>query len=419
MTKLLGKEAIGKITGVSQLNFSPDVRVGMYLPKQVVVNDLTLREGRQIEGISLTVDECVRIAQELQDLGVPMIQIANWSEEDRPLLKALGKLGLKMRTECMTAAHQTPPFTREALKQATNRALDNNLGVVPCLALSNDILLAMGKARGQGDKSLEYLKKQEIDIAVEIVSYVKSQGGMIDVNLQDFLRCDWDHAQNFCQALVDAKVDVIILDDISGPAMPAAYKYGVHKVKQMVPEATLGIHVHNDFGLALPAVLAAFEGGCEVLTCGINGYGERAGHADLSSVVACLEFLYGYDTSVHTEKLVDAATLISDIMGKPIPKATPIVGAHAFSHIYDWHWEFSDFPWAVASLAPEAVGNVTKVILGEGSGPYGIQFKGKELGIDIPVEKVGAIRKVMAERMKWSKRAPTDDEFRRIVKNII
>lgn len=419
MAKLRGEKAIGHITGVSPHNFASEIRADMDLPARVVMDDLTLREGRQLEGIVLSIDECVRIAHQLEELGVPMIQIANFAPEDYEVMKALGKLGLKMETETMTAAHQMPPFTREVVRKAIDQALECNLGVVLCLALSNDLLLATAKGRGQKDKSLSYLKKQEIEIGVEAVQYARNQGIAINVNLQDFLRCDWDHMEEFCRELAKAGVGVIILDDIAGPALPAVYKYGVRKAKKAAPNARLGIHVHNDYALALPAVLAAFEGGCEVLTCGINAYGERAGHADLASLAIDLEFLYGYDTGIHLEKLVETSTLISDIMRQALPKSAPIVGKNAFSHIHDWHWQFPEFPWAVASLAPEVVGNQTNATLGQWSGPCGIRMKGKELGIDIPWEKVDAVRTAFREEMRWKKRPLTDDEIRKAVAAVL
>ncbi len=413
MKKLRGREAVGHISGVSPLNFDQEVRAGMSLPKRVVINDLTLREGRQLEGVVLTVDECVRIARQLEELGVPMIQIANFSAYDYEIMKALGKLNLRMKTECMTS-RQRPPFTREMLRELVDRSIECHLGVKVNLPLSNDILRALSEARGEGNKSLDRLKKEEIEFAVEMVEYVKKQGSTMNVNMQDFLRCDWEYMQEIISELVKAGVGVITVDDIAGPALPAAYTYRVRKLKSAVPKAILGTHVHNDFGLGLPALLAAFEGGAEVLDCGINSLGERAGHADLASVVICLEFLYGYDTGIKTEKLYETAVLVADITKQPIPKTNPVVGQNVFSHVMDWHWQFPKYPWLLSALAPEVVGNASRAIIGEFCGPYGIRMKGKELGIDIPPEKIDTVRARLREEMRWRKRPLTDDEFRKI-----
>ena len=106
------------------------------------------------------------------------------------------------------------------------------------------------------------------------------------------------YMQTFCKELVQAGVNTITLDDITGTVPARCYKYCVGKVREAVPDAQLGIHVHNDFALALPGVLGALEAGAEVLDCGVNAYGERAGHCDLAQLAAILEFLYGFDTGI-------------------------------------------------------------------------------------------------------------------------
>jgi len=240
----------------------------------------------------------------------------------------------------------------------------------------------------------------------------------MNVNLQDFMRCDITYLQTFCKELVKAGVNVITLDDITGPSLPAVYKYCTRKVREAVPDATLGIHVHNDFALALPGVLGALEGGAEVLDCGVNAYGERAGHCELAQLAAILEFLYGFDTGIKLNRLTETAKLVSDIMKQPMPKWSPITGDNAFSHLADWHWQHQEFPWSVAALLPEVVGNSTRAIFGHQVGPYGLKVKAKELGITIPEDKLPRLAEILAEKMRWSKRPVTDLEFRSFVEKL-
>ena len=180
----------------------------------------------------------------------------------------------------------------------------------------------------------------------------------------------------------------------------------------------LGIHVHNDFALALPGVLGALEAGAEVLDCGVNAYGERAGHCDLAQLAAILEFLYGFDTGIKLDRLTETAKLVADIMKQPMPKWSPITGDNAFSHLPDWRWQHQEFPWSVAALLPEVVGNSTRAIFGHQVGPYGLKVKAKELGITIPEEKLPRLAEILAEKMRWSKRPVTDLEFRSFVRKL-
>jgi len=110
VARLRGRDAIGVITGVSKLNFSDEIRAGMNLPEKVTVNDLTLREGRQIEGVVLNLEESIRIAQQLDDIGVPMVQLCMFSDEDYELHKAITRLDLKMEKETFCHGWQVPPF---------------------------------------------------------------------------------------------------------------------------------------------------------------------------------------------------------------------------------------------------------------------------------------------------------------------
>lgn len=425
MKKLVGREAIGQVSGASALCFSDQVRTfaNYDLPNNVIIDDCTLREGRQIEGVVLTVDECVRIARLLEELGVPMIQIANFRPYDYDVMKAIGKLGLKMETETMSAAHQYPPYTFDGVKVAIDRALDCNLGFVLCSFLSDDIVQAYADgARGAMKGNLSALKERQIDITVQAAKYAKGQGRPINVNLGDFLRCEFTFMERFIHAIVDNGVNIIHLDDISAPAPPPVYQYVVSWIHKRVPKARLGIHVHNDFGNALNAVLAAVQGGVEVAICGVNGLGEKAGHCDLAQLVLNLELFYGFDTGIRREKLVEVSTAIADIMNQPVPPAWPIVGSRAFSAVSDAHWAWSEtgHPFLAHCVLPEVVGGIARPVFGEWGGRWGLGKKVRELGMpEIPDEKVGAVVDALRSEMRWKKKPLTDEEFRRVVMSAV
>lgn len=417
--RLRGQEAINRITGVSPFNFDPELRAQMDLPPRVVINDITLREGRQVEGVVLTPDECVQIAERLVGvLNVPMIQMGSYAPRDAEYMKAVSKalsgLGRKVRTEAMASSHQNPPtFNLQALFEAIKRAGECGFGVVICLATSADMLRACGLLRGQKDKSLDYLQNQELEWGVEAIRYAKSQKlSEVNVNFQDFLRADLDFLKRFSREVAKAGVETICMDDFGGGVgLPLLYKERFHAMKKVVPNTALGIHAHNTVGLAVASALAAFEGGCEVIDVGINGYGEGPGHVSLAETVFFLEFLYGYDTGIRLEKLRETAVFVADIMRQPLPKTTPLVGDNAAVFMHDKHHQSPEFPFLLLPFDPAVVGARSRVGFGEWAGPYGLKMKAASLGIRIPDDKIQPMIEALRQEMRWRKRAIADEEF--------
>jgi isopropylmalate/homocitrate/citramalate synthase len=345
MSELRGEAAIGKLTGVTPAMFSPAIREQMDLPQKIVLNDITLREGRQAEGTILTIDECVRIAECLvHDLNVPMLQMGGYKPRDRAFMKAVRKFldtcGKPVRTEAMTSAHQNSPrFNVEQLLETLDIIADSGFGTVLCIASSDTFLHACAEHRGEGHMSRDDLRKQEMETTLRAIEYARSKGiPEVNVNFQDFLRADFEFLKEFSRVVGEAGADTIILDDFGGGiALPILYKEIFRGVKKVVPNTALGVHAHNHAGMAVAAALASVEGGCEVITVGVNGYGEGTGHVPLAETVYHLEALYGFDTGIRLENLRPASVLISDIMKHPIPKTAPLVGDDEFVVMHDKH----------------------------------------------------------------------------------
>ncbi len=427
MSHLRGREAINRLTGVTPAMFSPEFRAQMSLPPRVVINDITLREGRQIEGTVLTADECVKIAEVLvHDLNVPMIQmIGGYVPRDREYLKAVAKFlegsGKKVRTEAMTSAHQNfPRFNKEQLLETVAHIGECGFGVVICLATSDDMLRGCAIHRNQKHLLIEDLRKQEIEIGLGAIEHAKRKGlSEVNVNFQDFLRADLGFLKQFAKAVAAAGVDTICLDDFGGGlAVPRLYTELFRAVKREVPTTALGVHAHNSAGMAVATALAAVEGGCEVVDVGVNGYGDGAGHVSLAETVYHLEFLYGFDTGIRVDRLRPVSILIADIMKQPLPKMAPLVGDNAFVYIADKHHSFAEYPFLFCPMKPELVGNQARPGFGERAGPFGLKLHAKALGITIPDDKVQPVLRALEDNMRWRKRALSDAEFREMAETI-
>ncbi len=427
MSNLRGREAINKLTGVTPAMFSSEFRAQMSLPSKVVINDITLREGRQIEGTILTADECVKVAEVLvHDLNVPMIQmVGGYVPRDREYLKAITRFlegcGRKVRTEAMTSAHQNfPRFNREQLLETVGHIGDCGFGVVICVATSDDMLRGCALHRNQKHLSIADLRKQEIEIGVAAIEHAKRKGmSEINVNFQDFLRADPGFLKQFARAVAAAGVNVICLDNFGGGlAAPRLYTELFRAVKREVPATALGVHAHNSVGMAVATALASVEGGCEVVNVGVNGYGDGAGHVGLAETVYQLEFLYGFDTGIRLDRLRAASVLIADIMRQDLPKMAPLVGDNAFVYIADKHHSFPEYPFLFCPMKPEVVGNRARPGFGERAGPFGLKLRAAALGITIPDDKIQPVLRALEDNMRWRKRALSDDELRELAQTV-
>ena len=399
----------------------------MNLPANVIINDITLREGRQIEGTILTQEECIKVADILiNDLNVPMIQmVGGYNARDTDYLRTVSRFveqsGKPVRMEAMTSAHQNfPRFNQAQLLDTLSNIADAGFGAVICLAASDNMLKGCALHRGQHGMSVEDLRQQEIEIGVAAIQHARKLGMKeVNVNFQDFLRADLDYLKEFAKAVADAGAQIVTLDDFGGGlAIPRLYTELFREVKKVVPHTALGVHAHNSAGMAVACALASVEGGCEMVTVGVNAYGDGAGHVSLAETVYCLEYLYGIDTGLRVERLRPAAVLIADIMRQQLPKMAPLVGDNAFVLIADKHHSFPEYPFLFCPMVPELVGNHARPGFGERAGPFGLRIHATSLGFSIPDEKIQPMLKAMEEHMRWHKRRITDIEFRQLAEKV-
>ena len=333
---LRGAEAMGRTTSMSPLNFSDEVRADMILPPKVKIVDMSLKEGLQMEGVALSIEECLRCARELEQLGVDTIKVAYrlGRPEDLELMNALARMKISAEIIVQVSNHQHPPlYSQEKKLESIDRLVD--MGYTPFLttALSDTLLKGFSRFRGEGELSLDDLKKREIERSIEHTERAKKRGGKIIGNLQDGLRADLGFVQDVCRALADAGMDCMVFDDIAMPGIPAVFKHVTRKAVEAAPHGTYGTYVHDDYGFGLGAALACLEGGASMHFCSINGYGKRSGMVDLAHLAVVLELMYGYDTGIDLEALNRVCHLFADIYRRPIPRVRPIYGASAFTHV--------------------------------------------------------------------------------------
>lgn len=390
-------------------NFAAEVRGQMHLPERVILNDLTLREGRGLDGVFLDEKDFETIAKGLADAGVPMIQLHYVPEE----LKHFAKLKLPMKAEVLISSpYQRPPYTISAHREKIDLVADLGLAPDLCFGTSDHLLLGRQDIQGREQLTAEELRKRELAAAVDAVQYGKQRGAAVHTNFQDFLRADFTFVKQLCRELAKAGIDLITLDDFAGPGIPAAYKYAVEQIKKEVPRTPLGIHVTNDFGLGSALVLGAFEGGAEVLDVGVNNYGERTGHADLAEIAVALEVFYNQSTGIKLEKMFELSKLASQAFRVAVPTFKPLVGDKAFADVGDVHYSYTHHPWIYRVVPDNLVGNRRVIAFGDKSGPHGVKAKAAALGIALEEKNVGKVVDNLLAKLREVRRPITDAEFR-------
>ncbi|MFQ5879672.1 MAG: hypothetical protein ACE5IZ_05830, partial [Dehalococcoidia bacterium] len=343
------KEAREGLWAVSPYNYAESVRAGMNLPQRVTVCDLTLREGRQVEGVSLAPEQVVEVARRLDEAAVPMIEMHHDDPEEIRLVK-----GMRPRFKIQALVHPTAALNPQTCRREVELCVASGADIVSLAFAVSDHNFRLYESMG----GLKVTREEALAQACQAVRYSKGLGVIVSCTLMDFSRLDLERLKAIAASLAAAGADIIRLDDICAPIMPAVYRHHVREVKRAVPEATVAIHSHNDFGLATAGQLAAWEGGAEILEASVNGLGERAGIPNLAELVAILEILYGYDTGIRMEKLKGLADFVADVFNQPIPPGLPAVGRRAFSHAAEVHYVLPEGDrWSFNSWAPEVVGH--------------------------------------------------------------
>lgn len=347
-------------------------------PRKIIIFDTTLRDGEQSPGASMNLDEKLRIAEMLEEMGVDVIEagfpIA--SNGDFEAVNEIAKL-LKRATVCGLARSARGDIERaaEAIKPAVRGRIHTFIATSP--------LHMKYKLQMEPDEVYRQV--------VDSVSYARNFTDDVDWSPEDGTRSDHDFLCRCVEAAIKAGATCINLPDTVGYAVPSEFGGLIRMLIERVPnsdKAIFSTHCHNDLGLAVANSLAGVEAGARQVECTINGLGERAGNAALEEVVMALrtrQDAMPYTTGVKTELITKASRLVSTITGFTVQPNKAIVGANAFAHESGIH---QDGMLKNAStyeiMTPESVGlNQSTLVLGKLSGRAAFKSKLKELGYEL------------------------------------
>lgn len=398
---------------VSPYNYDDGVRADMHLPEQVQLMDMTLREGRQVAGVALRLEDVVEFARRIDAVGIPLIEMHHDLPQEIIEVK---NAGLNVKVQALV--HPTATLDPEMCQKEIDHCLDVGSDII-CLAFAiSDENIALYESMGGATK---LSREEALDKACEAVEYGKEKGGaLISVNLMDFSRLDLDRLRNVVTRLRDAGVDILRIDDICACCIPAVYKHHAWEVKQLLGDVPLAIHSHDDFNMAIAGQFAAMEGGASILEGCINGLGERVGVPNLAVMAAVLEMMYGYDTGVRLDALQELSEWTADVWNQPIPPHLAGVGKTAFSHAAEVHYVLPEGDeWAFNAWAPEVLGNSAYVPTCHYSGPEAFRLKAKQLGFgDITSQQANHVVDRVRDELRMRRTELSDERFGQIVREV-
>lgn len=346
--------------------------------ENVKIFDTTLRDGEQSPGCSMIVAEKIRLAHELDRLGVDVIEAGFPIASDGDF-QAVQAVASQLRRPVIAALARC---CRDDIERAWQALLGAAHPRIHVFLATSDIHL---------QHKLKISRRDCMEQARDAVRLAKHYCHDVEFSAEDATRSDRDFLCEVLQAVVEAGASTINVPDTVGYSVPAEMSELIQAVQQRVrgiTQVTLSVHCHNDLGLAVANSLAALSAGARQVECTINGIGERAGNASLEELVMAMRVRpdrYSYDTAVVSEYLFPASQLLSEVVGFPVQPNKAIVGRNAFAHEAGIHQDgMIKSVLTYEIMTPRSVGAPgTSLVLGKHSGRNALNQRCKELGFHL------------------------------------
>ena len=351
---------------------------------RVDIYDTTLRDGSQQEGLSLTVDDKLRVAEQLDHLGVQYIE-GGWpgaNPKDAEFFRRASAGDLRLETATLVAFGST--------RKAGGRA-DADPVLADLLAAETEVVCLVAKsAEWHVTETLRTSLTEAIDMVADSVSFLASKGRRVFLDAEHFFdgyRSNPRFSADVLMAASDAGAEVLVLCDTNGGSLPFEVERVVGELRQTLePRTSLGCHFHNDSGCAVANSLMAVRMGVTQVQGCINGYGERTGNADLTSAVPDLTLKMGVDTIGRDRlpRLTSVAHHIAEVVNIAPDPHQPFVGASAFAHKAGLHTSaIARQRDAYEHVDPDSVGNGTRFVVSEMAGRSTVALKAEQLGLSL------------------------------------
>jgi 2-isopropylmalate synthase len=357
---------------------------------RIWIYDTTLRDGAQREGLSLSIEDKLRIARQLDQLGIPFIEGgwpgANpkdvqffWQIKEEPLQQA----------EVVAFCSTRRPHTTAAEDQMLQAILAAGTRWVTIFGKSWDLHVTAG---------LNISLEENLAMIGDTIAYLRSQGRRVIYDAEhwfDGYKYNPDYACQTLQVAIASGAEWLVLCDTNGGTLPHEISQTIRELKTKFEFAVtneeadlpkLGIHTHNDSDTAVANAIAGVMAGVKMVQGTINGYGERCGNANLCSAIPNLQLKLGYDCIPDSQlaQIAQVSRTISETVNLAPDDHAPFVGRSAFAHKGGIHVSAVERnPLTYEHIAPEAVGNLRRIVISDQSGLSNVLAKARSFGLDL------------------------------------
>ncbi len=365
---------------------------------RITVFDTTLRDGEQSPGCSMNVHEKLRMAHQLDRLGVDVIEAGFPIASDGDF-EAVRAIAAAIRRPTIAGLARACKLDIERAWEALKDAAHPRIHV---FLATSDIHLKY---------KLRISREQCLEQARESVRLAKSFCGDVEFSPEDATRTDRAFLCQVVQAVVDAGATTVNIPDTVGYTMPTEFGEIIRMLRERVKgieNVVISSHCHNDLGLAVANTLAAIEAGARQVECTINGIGERAGNASLEEIVMAMRVRpdrYAYDTGVASEQLFPASQILNEVTGVPVQPNKAIIGRNAFAHEAGIHQDgVLKNPLTYEIMTPQSVGVPdSRLVLGKHSGRHALSLRCEQLGYQFERRELDEVYRkfvVLADQIK-------------------
>ena len=382
----------------------------MTMQRKISVFDTTLRDGEQMPGVNMNIGEKLRIAYNLERLGVDIIE-AGFPAASQNDERAVEKIAENIKGSTVAALARADKSDIDTAVKAISKAKS---GLLHIFIATSDIHLKhkLGKTR-----------EQLLETVRETVSYGRSLYPDIQFSAEDASRSDPEFLTQVFKTAVEAGAGSVCIPDTVGYSVPGEFGALVKRVVEALGGVSVSVHCHNDLGLAVANTLAAIENGASRFDCTVNGIGERAGNASLEELVMALKTrsdYFGVYTGIDTSMLSKVSKTVASVTGIYIPPNKAIVGSNAFSHESGIHQHgVLNDPQTYEIIDPRTVGIKSgTIVLGKLSGHHAFEEKLAELDIKQPKSITEAAYKAFKD-LACRKSRVDDDDIRALIEEVI
>jgi 2-isopropylmalate synthase len=361
---------------------------------KILVYDTTLRDGTQGENISFSAEEKLKIALRLDDIGIHYIE-GGWpgsNPKDLRFFELAKTARFKNARLAAFGCTRRPGVSADA-DEKLQALIDCGAGVVTIFGKSWDLHVT---------QVMENRLEENLAMIRDTVAWLRQNGREAVYDAEHFFdgfQHNRDYALQTIAAAVEGGADFVVLCDTNGGSLPSDVEAVFAEVRARFPGVRLGIHTHNDCGLALANSIAAVRAGAVMVHGTINGFGERCGNADLTAMIPVLSLKMNRVCipAENLKKLKSLSRFVNETANVVPVHNRPFVGRSAFAHKGGVHVSaIMKVPEAYEHMDPQRVGNERRVLISDLSGRSNVAYKARELGVELDEEGIDS-RRIVAE----------------------